>query len=152
MERIIVDSGLITVPVGVRDKQDPTKIHEFELTTDISDTVLQVAQEHNKEIQKELEDIQKKYVEIIGDELDENNFKVALDGITEMIRLRFDDDFGVGKYDEISSVGGGNSFVNMLELYQRASEYVGDRLAEKFANITKKSANKKAKYFKKHKK
>jgi len=149
VERIIVDSGNILIPVGIRDKNDPDKIHDFTLSVDISDNTLQNAKKHNDKLQKELQKIQDKYAETIGDEeLSDDNVGTVIEGISEMVRTRFDDDFGAGKYDEIANTGGGNSFLNMLDLYTQVSDYVGAKLEQKFTKIKQKSNNKKVKYLK----
>ncbi|MFD1466472.1 hypothetical protein ACFQ4L_10405 [Lapidilactobacillus mulanensis] len=148
-ERIIVDSGNILIPIGIRDKNDPDKTHDFTLKVDISDNILQNAKKHNDELQKELQKIQDKYAKTIGDdELSDENVGTVIEGISEMVKTRFDDDFGVGKYEEIANAGGGNSFLNMLDLYTQVSDYVGAKLEQKFAKIKQKSANKKIKYLK----
>lgn len=153
VERIIVGSGNIVIPIGVQDKDDPTKIHEFNLQVDISDKALRDYKQHNDETRQALEKIETKYASVMTNEdIDDDNLGLLVDGITEMLRTRFDSDFGKGVYDEIAGAGGGNSFINMLDLYKQVSEYVDSQVQMKISKIQVKSKNKQAKYLNKRKK
>lgn len=153
VERIIVGSGNIVIPIGVQDKDDPTKIHEFNLQVDISDKALRDYEKQNAETKQTLANIRDKYADVMSDEeIDDANISKVVDGVTEMLRTLFDNDFGAGTYDKIANAGGGNSFINMLDLYDQASDYIEDQVQQKVTKFERKSKNKQAKYLKKRKK
>lgn len=153
MERYILDSGVIFIPVGVRDRIKPDLIHEFNLSYDLSDRGIKEAMERNEITKIKLNKMSDKYAKKLGDEkLTDENLPTAIEGMSDMLRTQFDSDFGQGSYDEIANAGGGNSFINMLDLYFWVSDYLEEILNKKMEKINKKSQNRKAKYLKKRNK
>lgn len=154
VERIIIGSGNIVVPIAIVDKEDPDKLHDVNLQFDISDKALIDSKKHAEKTNKKLAELQVEYQDVINDDADvnEDNLQVVVEGLTAMIRTLFDGDFGAGKYDEISAIGGGNSFINMFELYSQANEFIVDQINKKAERLAVKSNNKKVKYLKKYKK
>lgn len=152
MEKIIVDSGLLRIPVGVVDRLDPDKVHDFLLTVDISDKSLKEMQEQTEITKLRIEKLGQEYAEKFGDaELTDENAPQVIEALAKPLRISFDADFGTGMYDEIANAGGGNSFANMWELYSRVNDYISREITRKFQKIAQKSKNKKAKYLKNRK-
>lgn len=151
-ERLIIDSNVIAVPIGVRDKDDPYKTHDYTLHFDISDLTFQQAQSRQEKTEASLNQIKGKYGALFDDstEITEDNLGDAITGMSEMLRTQFDSDFGAGEYDKIAQLGGGNSFINMIDLYLQVNDFIGTKLERKFDKINQKSKNRQAKYMKKH--
>lgn len=152
-EKIILSSAVINIPIGVEDKEDPSKVEDFVLHVDISDKALKDYSKKQQETLAVIEAIQKKYAEAIGDEeISDENLEQLVAGIEEMLEARFDADFGSGTYKKISASGGGNSFINMLALYEQVSEHVDKEIQKRIGKIQLQSKNKQAKYLKNRKK
>lgn len=152
-DKIILSSAVINIPIGIEDKDDPSKVEDFILKIDISDKALKDYSKKQKETMKVIESIQEKYIEAIGDEeISDDNLEHLVAGIEEMLEARFDADFGSGTYHKISASGGGNSFINMLDLYKQVSEYAEKEIQKRIGKIQLQSKNKQAKYLKNRKK
>lgn len=152
-EKIILSSAVINIPIGVEDKEDPSKVEDFVLHVDISDKALKDYSKKQQETLAVIESIQEKYAEAIGDEeISDENLEQLVAGIEEMLEARFDADFGSGTYKKISASGGGNSFINMLALYEQVSERVDKEIQKRIGKIQLQSKNKQAKYLKNRKK
>ncbi|WP_270789865.1 hypothetical protein [Enterococcus diestrammenae] len=152
-EKIILSSAVINIPIGVEDKEDPSKVEDFVLHVDISDKALKDYSKKQQETLAVIESIQEKYAEAIGDEeISDENLEQLVAGIEEMLEARFDADFGSGIYKKISASGGGNSFINMLALYEQVSEHVDKEIQKRIGKIQLQSKNKQAKYLKNRKK
>ena len=152
-EKIILSSAVINIPIGVEDKEDPSKVEDFVLRVDISDKALKDYSKKQQETLAVIEAIQEKYAEAIGDEeISDENLEQLVAGIEEMLEARFDADFGSGTYKKISASGGGNSFINMLALYEQVSEHVDKEIQKRIGKIQLQSKNKQAKYLKNRKK
>lgn len=152
-EKIILSSAVINIPIGVEDKEDPSKVEDFVLHVDISDKALKDYSKKQQETLAVIEAIQEKYAEAIGDEeISDENLEQLVAGIEEMLEARFDADFGSGTYKKISASGGGNSFINMLALYEQVSEHVDKEIQKRIGKIQLQSKNKQAKYLKNRKK
>ncbi|WP_179394730.1 hypothetical protein [Lacticaseibacillus absianus] len=151
-ERLLIDSSVIAIPIGVRDKEDPEKVHDYTLHYDISDSAVKDLKSRQAVTDKALADIRAKYNAVLGDdgEVTDDNLSDAIAGIGEVMRAQFDADYGTGEYDKVVELGGGNSVINMMDLYQQVNDFVGARLDQKFEKLNKQSANRQAKYFKKH--
>lgn len=153
-ERLIIDSKIVAIPIGVRDADNPDKIHNHTLHFDMSDLTFQDAKKHQAETQTTLSSIKGKYGSLFSDEneteITEDNLGLALTGINEMLRAQFDGDFGDGEYDAVKALGGGNSVVNMIDLYLQVNGFLENKLDQKFAKINQRSANRRNKYLKKH--
>ncbi|MFD1411519.1 hypothetical protein [Lapidilactobacillus gannanensis] len=149
-EKLILDSSIISIPVGVRSKKDPNKIIDFTLNYDMSDTAISKLGTERKTIEKQLAQIGKEYGNITEDNLNEDNFADALHMIVAKLKTLFDQDFGAGMYDKISSASDGNSFFNMFELYSKAQDIIQQKINDKSKRFQKRSDNKKQKYLKKH--
>lgn len=150
---LIIDSSVITIPIAVRDKDDPDKLHEHTLHFDISDKALKDVKERQAKTQEKIARIRAGYGALFdedGENVSDDNIDAALTGLREMLSAQFDADYGAGEYDTVSELGGGNSIVNMIDLYMQVNEFVDDKLELKFAKLDKKSAQRKAKYLKKH--
>lgn len=153
-ERIQVDAGSIVVPISVRDKDNPAQRHDVDLIMDISDKALIEAKQQAKETKLKLNDLLAEYKDIMSDdfELNNDNLARAVEAVTSILRTRFDADYGDGEYDRIASIGGGNSFINMFDLYDQANDFVGKIIDKKMERMNKKSQNKMQKYLAKLKK
>ncbi|MFZ8765523.1 hypothetical protein [Enterococcus diestrammenae] len=152
-EKIILSSAVINIPIGVEDKEDPSKVEDFVLHVDISDKALKDYSKKQQETLAVIEAIQEKYAEAIGDEeISDENLEQLVAGIEEMLEARFDADFGSGTYKKISASGGGSSFINMLALYEQVSEHVDKEIQKRIGKIQLQSKNKQAKYLKNRKK
>ena len=152
-EKIILSSAVINIPIGVEDKEDPSKVEDFVLRVDISDKALKDYSKKQQETLAVIESIQEKYAEAIGDEeISDENLEQLVAGIEEMLEARFDADFGSGTYKKISVSGGGNSFINMIALYEQVSEHVDKEIQKRIGKIQLQSKNKQAKYLKNRKK
>lgn len=149
VEKIIVDSSVISVPIAVRSKDDPAKLNDFVINFDIGDTALMNAKNHQREIQTKLNELKQQYQAVMDKEITNENLAEAVEAINGSLRVMFDGDFGEGMYDKIAQAGGGNSFVNMLELYTRVNDVIADQVESKVHKITQRSNNRKAKYLKK---
>ncbi|MCI1904143.1 MAG: hypothetical protein LKJ03_08690 [Enterococcaceae bacterium] len=148
--KYIVDSGQLAIPIGVRDKKDPNKVHEFILRFDLSDQGIKKALQKNEETKKKLNEIAGRYSSKIGNKkITDENLPIIIQGITDLLRTQFDSDFGSGMYDKIANSGGGNSFLNMMDLYFWIADYIEQALRKKAQKINMRSQNKKAKYLKK---
>jgi hypothetical protein len=151
-EKLTLESAIISIPVEIEDKKDPSKVTDFVLNFDASDDVLMHATERMDATQRKLNELQRQYHDLIakGKDMDDADYPTAIAAINEGLRIQFDSDYGDGTYNALQAAGGGSSFVNMLGLYQQATEYVGIVLNRRIAKVQRKSANKKAKYFNKH--
>lgn len=152
VERIIVDSSVISVPIGVRSKDDPNKLTDFVLNFDIGDTALMHAKDHQKATQVKLDELKQKYQAVMDKEITTDNLAEAVKAINGSLRVMFDGDFGEGMYDKIAEAGGGNSFVNMLGLYTRVNDVIAEQVENKVRKITQRSNNRKVKYLNKRRK
>ena len=150
-ERLLIDSSVIAIPIGVRDKEDADKIHDHTLHFDISDAAIKDLKTRQAATDQALAGIRSKYNAALGEdgEVTEDNLGEAIQGIGESLRAQFDADYGDGEYDTVVQLGGGNSVINMLALYQQVNDFVGARLVQKFEKLNKQSANRQAKYLKK---
>lgn len=151
-ERIVIESGQITIPVGIQAKNDPKKTIDFDLKFDISDETLRNANERQKEMNTKLTALKKQYQDIIDHEITDENMSKAVEAANASLRVMFDSDFGEGMYDKIANAGGGNSFVNMIELYNRVNDFITAKINTKVQKITQRSKQRKAKYLKKRRK
>lgn len=151
-ERIVIESGQITIPVGIQAKNDPKKTNDFDLKFDISDETLRNANERQKEMNTKLTALKKQYQDIIDHEITDENMSKAVEAANASLRVMFDSDFGEGMYDKIANAGGGNSFVNMIELYNRVNDFITAKINTKVQKITQRSKQRKAKYLKKRRK
>lgn len=148
MEKIILDSGVVRIPIGIIDKNNPSEIHDTFVDFDYSDKGIAEAQKRNANVKKEIDSLAKKYSEQFGGDVTDENVSDVVASLSNILEVRFDDDFGKGKYQEIANLGGGNSFLNMYYLYSEINDRVADILEQKTEKLKRKSENKKAKYLK----
>lgn len=151
-ERIVIESGQIVIPIGVQAKNDPKKVIDFDLKYDIDDNTVKNASQRQKEIESKLATLKKQYQDVIDHEVTDENMGEAIQAVNASLRVMFDSDFGKGTYDKIANAGGGNSFVNMVELYNRVNDFINAKINTKVQKITKRSKQRKAKYLKKRRK
>jgi hypothetical protein len=147
---IVIDSGILAIPIGIQSKDDPDKITNTALHFDMTDKGLTELQAKQATVKKELDQLGTDYDAKLG-KIDENNLSEAIKGLSEIMQIQFDSMFGSGEYDRISKIGGGNSFINMWLLFNAANDYIGKKLDEKASKLQKKSENRKAKILAAHK-
>lgn len=150
-ERLIIDSSVIAIPIAIRDKNNPDKLHDHTLKFDMSDEALKDAKKRQVKTSQQLDQIRSEYGALFDDaDVTEDNLSEVIAGMDKALQVQFDADFGDGEYEKVSRLGGGNSIVNLLDLYMQVNDFIGAKLDAKFNKINQKSANRKAKYMKKY--
>lgn len=150
MEKLVLESSVIKLPIEIEHKNDG-KTTEVVLEVDFSDEAL-IAENAKAELRKQkISQLEEEYADVAGEEITDDNVKRALEAMSKTLQVAFDTDFGEGTYDQLANAGGGNSFINLLVLYQRIDQIVSDKLENKLANIQRKSENRKARYLKNRK-
>lgn len=141
---IVIDSGILSIPIGIQSKDDPDKITNTALHFDMTDKGLAELQSKQATVKQELDQLGDEYDKKLG-KIDENNLGEAIKGLSEIMQIQFDSMFGSGEYERIAKIGGGNSFINMWLLFNAANDYIGKKLDEKASKLQKKSENHRAK-------
>lgn len=146
-DKLVLESSVIKIPVEIEHKND-SKTTEVTLSVDFSDEAL-IAEKAKSEVRKQkLAQLEEQYSDVSGQDINEDNINRALEAMSQTLKVAFDTDFGAGTYDKLATAGGGNSFINLLNLYQQIDKIVTGKLNAKLANIQRKSDNRKAKYIK----
>ncbi|MFD1441194.1 hypothetical protein [Lacticaseibacillus hegangensis] len=150
MEKIVLESSVVKFAIEIENKNDG-KTTEVVLGVDFSDEAL-IAEKAKADLRKKkIAQLEDEYSDVVGSELTDDNIKRALEAFSKTLQLAFDTDFGAGTYDKLAKASGGNSFINLLILYQRIDQIVSSKIEAKLANIQRKSDNRKAHYLKNRK-